>query len=273
MRKLLGHLAPQSLSGFFWKSGFLCILIFVWHVVLTRLMLKEQVHSYTEIAAEAISVGGPFVVLFMVGSWHQVTAIRALTRRAYYDPLSNLFNRQTFIGRLNRALPNSRSGLLLLLDVDHFKKVNDLHGHAAGDRCIEAIGHRLNWHLRIDDLAGRVGGEEFAVFIPNVSKEHGETVAVRLGLPIGFTDQTKKKHMAVTMSIGAVWTRADQSIEQQLIEADDALYKAKASGRAQLRFSDRPDAISLSLGNTAIVETAAESTPRTNSKINLMAKG
>ena len=139
--------------------------------------------------------------------------------------------------------------------------------------------------LRLEDLAGRIGGEECAVFIPNVSKEHGETVAVRLGLPIGFTDTTKEKHLVVTLSIGAVWTQADQPFEKLLIEADDALYKAKASGRAQLRFSDRPDAIPLSLAGQVGVEAASEAdvkaekvstsrtAQRTNSKINLMARG
>ncbi|MBT8458213.1 MAG: GGDEF domain-containing protein [Boseongicola sp.] len=272
MRKVLNHFAPRSLSGFIWKSAFFCVLIFGWHVLVTRQILRDADHTMTDMALESLFIGTPFVFLFMLGSWQQVSAIRALTKRAYYDPLSKVFNRQTFIGRLKRALPKSRTGLLLLMDVDHFKRINDQYGHAAGDRCIEAIGHRLNWHLRLEDLAGRIGGEEFAVFLADVSEEHGKTVAVRLGQPVSFTDPSAKEHLTVTLSVGAVWAQSDVSFEKQLVAADDALYVAKSLGRAQLRFADGSEAIALSSQSELTSEDYAGVERRTNSKIELAAR-
>lgn len=272
MRKLLGHFAPQSVSGFIWKSALFCLLIFGWHVLVMRRVLQESEHGLGEMALEALFTGAPFVFLFMLGSWHQVSAIRALTKRAYYDPLSKVLNRQTFIGRFKRALPKSRTGMLLLMDVDHFKRINDQYGHAAGDRCIEAIGHRLNWHLRLEDLAGRIGGEEFAVFLSDVSQEHGKTVAVRLGQPVSFTNPSQEEHLSVTMSVGAVWTDRDVSFEKQLVAADDALYVAKSLGRAQLRFSDGSEGVALSSQSELLSEERGRMERRTNSKIELAAR-
>lgn len=249
-----------------------CVLIFGWHVLVTRQLLKDADHTMMDMAVEALFVGAPFVFLFMLGSWQQVSAIRALTKRAYYDPLSKVFNRQTFIGRLKRALPKSRTGLLLLIDVDHFKRINDRYGHAAGDRCIEAIGHRLNWHLRLEDIAGRIGGEEFAVFLSDVSVEHGKTVAVRLGQPVSFTDTDQVEHLTVTLSVGAVWTEREVPFEKQLVAADDALYVAKSLGRAQLRFADGSEGIALASQSVSESEMWAGSERRTNSKIELAAR-
>ena len=247
-------------------------LIFGWHVLVSQLVLQDAGHSLTDMALESLFVGAPFVFLFMLGSWHQVTAIRALTKRAYYDPLSKVLNRQTFIGRLKRALPKSRAGLLLLMDVDHFKRINDKYGHAAGDRCIEAIGHRLNWHLRLEDLAGRLGGEEFAVFLADVSQEHAKAVATRLGQPVGFTSPSDGSHLTVTLSVGATWTDHEVPFEKQLVAADDALYVAKSLGRSQLRFSDGSEAIELSSVSEIVVEEPWQGERRTNSKIELAAR-
>jgi diguanylate cyclase (GGDEF)-like protein len=272
MRKILGHFAPQSLKGFIWKSALFCIAIFAWHLILSRVIIRDPDHSLTEIFLESLFVGAPFVFLFMFGSWNQVMAIRALTKRAYYDPLSKIFNRQTFISRLSRGLPKSHGGLLLLMDVDHFKRINDQHGHATGDRCIEAIGHRLNWHLRLEDIAGRIGGEEFAVFLPDVSKEHGKAVAIRLGQPVTFTVTSEGTHLTVTLSIGAIWTDRNRPFEEQLIAADDALYVAKSLGRAQLRFADEPDVIPLSSGEIAtLADMPGER--RSTSRIEIATKG
>lgn len=253
MHKALSWLAPKKLSDLVWKSGFLCLCVFGWHYVVTRVLRKDSDHVAAEILIEAVATGFPFVLLFMSASWHQVKALNRLTKRAYYDPLSGLLNRQTFIDRFSRRLPDAHCGILLLIDVDHFKAINDKYGHAMGDRCIEAIGHRLHWHLRLDDLAGRIGGEEFAVFLPDVSREHARVVAMRLGLPVAFSDRTNEAHLSVTLSVGAAWVDGERGFEKMLVDADDALYEAKASGRAQLRFCDGTPPMSLA---TALTEDA-----------------
>lgn len=272
MRKIIGSFAPKSRVDFAWKSVLFCILICIWHLIFTRFIRTDDQSRLVEIFSEAIGVGGPFVLLFMLGSWHQVTAIQALTRRAYFDPLSQIFNRQTFISRFTKAVSKSQRGLLILMDVDHFKRINDQHGHAAGDECIVAIGHRLSWHLRDIDLAGRIGGEEFAIFLDGVSKQHGRAIAERLGQPVSFFATADQVHVTVTLSAGAVWISEGRSVEQLLIEADDALYVAKAGGRAQLRFSDEEETVPLS----TVVDSAARQPRlnqcRSNSKVQLVAR-
>ena len=182
--------------------------------------------------------------------------------RARIDPLSGVVNRQTFFRRFNRAMKTSRTGLLLLIDADHFKNVNDIYGHAAGDRCISAIGHRLNWHMRDVDIAGRVGGEEFAVFLTNVAPAHGRTVAERIGQPITFSDGGGNDHISVTLSIGAVWLQPDISDDDLMVLADEALYIAKTTGRARLVFHGEDQAIPLGRRATDKPEVAADRNSR-----------
>lgn len=236
VRYMLGYLAPSTLQGVFWKTVVFCGLIVGWNFVWTRYLSGQAPRPLASVVADALVVGGPFVLLFTLASWDQVRTIRNLVVRARIDPLSGVLNRQTFFEQLRKAIPQARTGLLLLMDADDFKRINDLHGHAAGDRCIAAIGHRLSWHLRQEDMAGRVGGEEFAVFLPNVPREHGEVVAARLGQPVSFTDAEQKVHHSVTLSVGAVWTSPDRSPEEQLLLADQALYEAKSTGRARMIF-------------------------------------
>ena len=245
LRKFLGYLAPTSLKGVVWKTLVFCGLIVAWNCVWVLHLSGQPPRPLVTIVTDALVVGGPFALLFCLASWDQVLTIQGLVVRARIDPLSGVLNRQTFFSRLRKAIPQSRTGLLMLIDADDFKRINDLHGHAAGDRCIAAIGHRLSWHLREEDLAGRVGGEEFAIFLPDVPREHGELVATRLGQPVSFSDADREVHHSVTLSVGAVWTRPDISPEEQLLKADEALYEAKSTGRARMIVIGSPDPVLL----------------------------
>ncbi len=260
IRNFLGMLAPRAFLDLVVKFVLFCLLIAFWHVVVRRYAFDDYGTPLYELLQEAICAGAPFVLLFLTGSWHQVLAISALTNRAYFDQLSGLLNRQTFLNRFQRALLKTDCGLLLLIDADHFKRVNDQYGHAVGDCCIEAIGHRLNWHLRDEDLAGRIGGEEFAVFLPNASEEHARAVATRLGQPVSFSDRDGQTHLTVQLSIGATFTDNTKSLEQNFRNADDALYVAKNAGRAQLRFHDSSEVVHLKSlvqnGNTSETQSA-----------------
>lgn len=238
MRWLMRWLAPKSTLDFAAKFVLFCALVSLWHVLMTRVLFRNNSESLLALVLEANVSAVPFTFLVMGLLTFQVREIRRLTFRARYDTLSGLLNRQSFFSRFARVLPGVRSGLILLIDVDHFKRVNDKFGHATGDRCIEAIGHRLNWHLRIEDIAGRIGGEEFAVFLPDITREHGRTVAQRLAQPVSFTDVIGQEHLSVTLSVGAVWVDPSKSSEKNLLEADEALYSAKEGGRAQIRYSD-----------------------------------
>ncbi len=165
--------------------------------------------------------------------------IDALCDLSSRDALTGLPNRRSFEAALGREIDRvARSGepaLLLLLDIDHFKRVNDTHGHSVGDLVIQAVADALRDSVRPMDLPARVGGEEFAIVLPNCPPAFGETVAERVRLrieskiiPIG-PSQT----LGVTVSIGGAyapqWVRSTSGIWVE--RADLQLYRAKAEGR------------------------------------------
>lgn len=272
LRKTLGLLVPRSYFDLTGKFGVFCFIIAAWHVVVMRVFLNDHSTTLGFLVLDALLVGAAFVLLFLVGSWHQVTTLRALSERAYVDSLSGLLNRQTFLNRLGRRMRKARSGVLILFDADHFKQINDQYGHALGDRCIEAIGHRFNWHTRDSDLAGRIGGEEFAVFLSDVTEEHARAIATRLGMPVSFSDRNSQTHLTVTLSAGATFISPDRTLEEHLNDSDSALYVAKAAGRAQLRFSNRADAISLNGSRRTDPQPTIEPTKPSRSSIKLISR-
>ena len=177
--------------------------------------------------------------------------IDSLCELSSRDALTGLANRRHFEMVLAREIDRvARAGepaLLLLLDIDHFKRVNDSHGHAAGDLVLKAVSDALLECVRPMDTVARIGGEEFAVVLPNCSPAFGPMVAERIrtkveGRPvlIGLTEK-----ISVTLSLGGAfapqWVRS--SVRLWLERADLQLYNAKASGRNQAVFE--PAAVSL----------------------------
>jgi diguanylate cyclase len=166
------------------------------------------------------------------------------------DALTGLANRRHFESVLARELDRvARAGepaLLLLLDIDHFKRVNDTHGHVAGDRVLQAVADALTHCVRPMDTVARIGGEEFAVALPNCSPAFGPMVAERMrarieGHPIaiGLIDP-----IHVTVSLGGAfapqWVRSN--LKLWLERADKQLYRAKQGGRNRAAFE--PAAVS-----------------------------
>lgn len=155
------------------------------------------------------------------------------------DPLTGLSNRRHFRKVLGREIDvTARSGesaLLLMMDIDHFKKVNDTYGHLAGDRVIQAIGRCLATCMRPMDTVARYGGEEFAVILPNCQAAFGQTVAERIRETVGDLTITvaPQVNIQVTVSIGGAfapeWVRSTTSLWTD--RADIQLYRAKAEGR------------------------------------------
>ena len=155
------------------------------------------------------------------------------------DPLTGLGNRRHFQGVLERAIETvARSGdsvLLLLLDIDHFKAVNDTHGHLAGDQVLRAIAGCLTRCVRPVDTVARYGGEEFAIILPHCRPAFGLAVAERIRASVAALaiDIAPLQTISATLSIGGayapVWVRstADLWIER----ADQQLYRAKTEGR------------------------------------------
>lgn len=161
----------------------------------------------------------------------------ALIKAATYDSLTGLANRRHFMELAKSALEQSTlvtaETYILMLDVDHFKSVNDRAGHAIGDKVLIAIASTLNKSVRRTDLVCRLGGEEFAIILPNTSEEDALFVAEKIRTEVeqteilGYTDI----YGQVTISIGLAKAEDQQTIDVVLTHADKALYLAKESGR------------------------------------------
>ena len=164
-----------------------------------------------------------------------------LRHAADHDALTGLLNR-TGLARLNEEL-ETRERLqgfpyvLALLDVDHFKQINDRHGHLFGDRALRAVADAVQRAIRGDDIAVRYGGEEFLVVLPGTRLDAGSDVAERIRLQVLAAGLP----VPVTVSIGiADGDPSRDSLEAVLDRADQALYRAKAGGRNRVVADDTP---------------------------------
>lgn len=167
---------------------------------------------------------------------------RELLSEANTDALTGLANRRGFDtvarGLHQRALALGRPVAMLALDLDHFKAVNDTHGHACGDQVLAEVARRWRQCLRTSDLLARVGGEEFCAMLPDAGPSEAARVAEKMlritaALPVRCTVASGGVELPVTVSIGLVSARgpALPSIEALLERADQALYEAKRAGR------------------------------------------
>ena len=177
--------------------------------------------------------------------------IDALVELSSRDALTGLANRRAFELSMAREIDRvARSGepaLLLALDIDHFKRVNDTWGHAAGDQVLRAVAAALIDSVRPMDLVARVGGEEFAIILPNCAAAFGETVAERVRrrverMPVPVAPG---QHITCTVSIGGAfapqWVRSTAALWVE--RADQQLYRSKAQGRNLVRLE--PTAVSV----------------------------
>ncbi len=165
--------------------------------------------------------------------------IDGLCELSLKDPLTGLANRRNFRGVQERALDVvARSGepaLLLMLDIDHFKKVNDTHGHQAGDKVIQTVAQCLSQCVRPMDTVARYGGEEFSVILPNCQPSFGAAVAERIRQTVEslVIQISPSVALNVTISIGGAyapeWVRSTTALWTE--RADAQLYRSKEEGR------------------------------------------
>ncbi len=195
--------------------------------------LSSEVQSFTFVLYLAVALGLAFGFFWMTTAG--LTA--KLEDLASTDPLTGILNRRAFLRHLedefSRCQRTSGCFALLMVDIDHFKRINDNHGHRAGDEVLCAAVQNLRDAIRGIDLVGRWGGEEFVVLLPGADEVAAHIVAQRIRLnvqrPALLGDNSK--HIPITASVGVAVRGADDSIEEILCRVDAALYRAKSSGR------------------------------------------
>ncbi len=165
-----------------------------------------------------------------------IAAQEMLRTEALHDFLTRLLNRAGIVEALNLELDRGqRSGdpaSILLVDIDHFKHINDTYGHLAGDEALREVARRVKASLRSYDSAGRYGGEEFLIVAPGCGKAAGLVVAEKIrqtvcAAPINFLGQER----TITVSVGVSTSRGDLNADSAIRAADAALYQAKGAGR------------------------------------------
>jgi diguanylate cyclase (GGDEF)-like protein len=167
-----------------------------------------------------------------------------LERLATTDPLSNAFNRRHFTKsadiEIARSVRHGHALALLMLDIDHFKSINDTYGHHVGDLAIYEFAETCRKLLRRSDVLGRMGGEEFAVFLPETPPAGALHIAQRLCEQISQLEMpTEKGPLKFTVSVGVgIWRGNDDTLGELLQRADAALYEAKHRGRNQVVVSE-----------------------------------
>jgi diguanylate cyclase (GGDEF)-like protein len=193
-----------------------------------------------------VLVGG-LLLTFLVFA-RQIFAVNAhaelMTRYqelAGTDSLTGIYNRRRFLEEAERELARThRSGesvSLLMIDVDHFKVVNDRHGHIVGDAALEAVANDLRGALREGDLLGRCGGDEFVALLPGCDAEQAVTVADRVqARRVREWEPDGTEPIQLGLSIG-VATAQLATLDSLLVRADEALYEAKEAGRGCTRFA------------------------------------
>jgi len=194
------------------------------------------------IALVGLSVAALLAALVLI--WSRNDRMQELRRQASHDSLTGLKNRRRFEEELRAELARSGRyavpGALLMLDLDHFKQVNDTLGHPAGDRVIAEIAEAMRGRARETDVLARLGGDEFAVILPRCSLEEAQAVAAEIATAIRERMGGEQGMPRVTTSIGIAPFGPERkpSYEAVLAQADAALYAAKGSGRDTVRTFD-----------------------------------
>ncbi|MBU2603816.1 MAG: diguanylate cyclase [Actinobacteria bacterium] len=190
-----------------------------------------------------------------------------IRREVVTDPLTNLYNRRFFEQRareeIERSLRHQTPLTLLMVDVDHFKNINDTYGHQTGDHVLQSVAKFLSDSVRQTDICGRYGGEEFVLLLPNTPGGNAVFLADRLRR--GIADQLHTGlgipgHVSVTVSGGVATCPRDATDVTELIRrADEALYDAKRSGRNRIVQAGLPEAGAPEAGAAGVPAAEAES--------------
>jgi diguanylate cyclase (GGDEF)-like protein/PAS domain S-box-containing protein len=205
------------------------------------------------LTARGTRVGAPRLLVQVLDITERKRVEAQLKHLAEHDPLTGLLNRRRFEAELSRHVAQAQrygaEGAVIVLDVDHFKRVNDTCGHGAGDRMIARVAEALRARLRGTDLIARLGGDEFAILLPKADRAGAETVAASLVATIRARADDGADPLAppVTISVGVAMVGASPACgpDELVSAADLAMYAAKQAGRDGYAFAAAPPAARL----------------------------
>jgi diguanylate cyclase (GGDEF)-like protein len=229
---------PRRVAAASYLLGYVALAVLCWHAQPD--MARRVSLLLNGLTITAVGLGLSFYVSRTTTRRLRQHALidaqhRALSRLAAHDALTDLPNRRVFshaLGEAVRAAEEGRAATVALLDLDHFKRVNDEHGHEVGDVALVAVATLLREHLRTDDVAARLGGEEFGVLLSGTDDERAASILDDLRARIAEA-AIGESELHVTASIGFTQVRPGDGAEgrEALRRADEALYAAKAAGR------------------------------------------
>jgi diguanylate cyclase (GGDEF)-like protein len=274
---LLGHSTLACLivgreSGFQYYSWILLPLLFanVHRALRTKIIVAaaligfyvavdwwlHRTTPYIEVSANALAglryfnIGCYLLALGVISIAHMRTVREAeqrLNAMASTDALTGLLNRRRMSDRLRqeweKARESSGSLALILLDIDHFKAINDRYGHGRGDQVIAQVGSLLRTAMRREDWVGRWGGEEFLALLPNASLDAACETAERIRRAVSSQIVRDEGDLTpVTVTIGVAMWSQDESLDHTIDRADRALYRGKQAGRNRVVVADEREA-------------------------------
>jgi diguanylate cyclase (GGDEF)-like protein len=187
----------------------------------------------------AVFPGLVMVYLGPLMSWERTEqALRAKHRKLRFladmDVLTRVPNRRRFHELAATSIASGRPGaaVVMMLDIDHFKHINDVYGHASGDEALRQVAHCVRKTLREQDVAGRLGGDEFSLVLPDTDANDAINLAARIAGMLGER-QTESRRTRISLSFGIVQMNANETMDEALRRADQALYEAKRQGRSR----------------------------------------
>lgn len=192
-------------------------------------------------------LAAPLLFLLMWKIKQLAQAHRALQVIAATDSLTSVLNRGAFTMLVEAYLEKMengakvRNGALLIADVDHFKNINDVFGHDSGDEALKLIARAIQNAVRKGDLVGRIGGEEFGIFLPGAERQESLSIAQRIRDGVSSTHFLPgDRSWPISISVGGAGFTVPTTFERLYVAADRQLYAAKAAGRNCVRFHSLP---------------------------------
>src|SRR5690606_37182452 len=238
-----------------------------------RFVNDEQVAAHPLREGDRVQHGANITLKFGLEDDIEANVRQQLFTAATRDPLTNAHNKRSFEEQMVHAMAFSRRHKqalsLITFDVDHFKRVNDQHGHLAGDDILRGVAALFQKEIRLEDSLARVGGEEFCVILPGIDLAHGVLAAERLRRTLEDTVlDTSAGPIQITVSLGVAEFDAMRhaSLDTLLTEADGRLYEAKKSGRNRVvpaapHRGSRPNSRTVPDGRSLRAEAAASILP------------